>query len=114
LILLLDENLSPRLVDRLASLFPGLIHVRNIGLKQASDEQIWQRAKENGYTLVTADADFLTLARRSGWPPKVVHLEQCDFSFRVIEELLRHNAIRIMEFDRDPRAGVLSLRLTPR
>ena len=38
---LLDENLSPNLLQRLASLFPGLIHVRDIGLKQASDETIW-------------------------------------------------------------------------
>jgi predicted nuclease of predicted toxin-antitoxin system len=86
------------------------LDVRDIGLRRASDEQIWQRAKEKGYTLVTADADFLTLSRRSGWPPKVVHLEQCDFPFLVIEELLRHNAIRIMEFDQDRIAGVLGLR----
>ena len=51
--LLLDKNLSPRLVQRLASLFPGLIHVRDISLKQASDEEIWNWARENGYTAVT-------------------------------------------------------------
>ena len=43
--LLLDENLSPRLVARLLSLFSGLIHVRDVGLKQASDEQIWTWAQ---------------------------------------------------------------------
>jgi predicted nuclease of predicted toxin-antitoxin system len=81
LILLLDENLSSRLVDRLASLFPGLMHMRNVGLKQASDEQIWQRAKDKGYTIVTADVDFVGLSRRLGWPPKVAHIEQCDVPF---------------------------------
>ena len=112
--ILLDENLSPRLVSRLASLFPGLTHVRDMGLKRASDKQIWQRAKESGYTIVTADADFLAFNRRFGWPPKIIHLERCDFPFLVIEELLRHNAIRIVEFDQDLVADVLILRLTPR
>ena len=56
--LLLDENLSPRLLQRLASLFPGLIHVRDVWLKQASDETIWEWAKMNSYTIVTSDADF--------------------------------------------------------
>ena len=64
--LLLDENLSPRLVPRLLSLFPGLTHARDVGLKQASDEQIWRCAKENGYTVVTADADFVALSNRLG------------------------------------------------
>jgi predicted nuclease of predicted toxin-antitoxin system len=87
-ILLLDENLSPRLVAPLVSLFPGLTHVREIGLAQASDEQIWEWAKVNGATVVTADADFVMLSRSLGWPPKVIHIEQCDFPLRVIDELL--------------------------
>jgi predicted nuclease of predicted toxin-antitoxin system len=105
--LLLDENLSPRLVTRLTSLFPNLTHVRDVGLKQASDEQIWLRAKENGYTVVTADADFVALSNRLGWPPKVIHIEHCDFPLSAIEQILRHHAIRIAEFDRDPEAGLL-------
>jgi predicted nuclease of predicted toxin-antitoxin system len=108
--LLLDENLSPRLVARLLSLFPGLTHVRDVGLKQAADERIWTWAKENGYTVVTADADFVEIGNRLGWPPKVVHLERCDFPFPVIEQLLRHNAIRIAEFEGDPTAGLLVIR----
>jgi predicted nuclease of predicted toxin-antitoxin system len=108
--LVLDENLSPRLVERLSSLFAGLTHVRDVGLKEAPDEQIWQWARENGCTLVTADADFLALSQRLGWPPQVVYIEKCDFPFRVIEELLRQNAVRISEFDRDSREGLLVIR----
>ena len=69
--LLLDENLSPRLTNRLASLFQGLIHVRDVGLKQADDREIWNWAKQNAYTVVTADADFVALGQRLGSPPKV-------------------------------------------
>jgi predicted nuclease of predicted toxin-antitoxin system len=89
-----------------------MIHVREVGLKQASDQEIWLWAKENGFTVTTTDADFVALMTRHGVPPKVIHLERCDFPFRVIEELLRQNAIRISEFeeDRDARLLVLSRR----
>jgi predicted nuclease of predicted toxin-antitoxin system len=95
---------------RLASLFPNLIHVRDIGLKQASDQDIWAWAKHNSSSVITADADFVALFNRLGPPPKLIHLERCDFPFHVIEELLRQNAIRISEFDKDPNAGLLILR----
>ena len=111
--LLLDENLSPRLLQRLSSLFPGMVHVRDVGLKQASDEGIWGWAKRKGYTIVTTDADFAELSRRLGWPPKVIHLEECDFPLRIIEELLRRNSIRISEFEEDSGTGLLSIRLAP-
>jgi predicted nuclease of predicted toxin-antitoxin system len=107
--LLLDENLSPRLTFRLASLFPGLVHVRDVGLRQARDEEIWDWAREKSYTVITADADFVALVNRRGTPPKLIHLERCDFPFRVIEELLRQNAIRISEFEKDPNARLLTI-----
>ena len=107
---LLDENLSPRLVERLASLFPSLIHVRDIGLKQGSDSIIWDWAKKNDRTIITTDADFVALSVQRGWPPKVIHLEECDFPLRVIEELLRQNAVRIAEFLKDRGTAVLSVR----
>ena len=61
--LLLDENLSPRLTLRLGSLFAGVIHVRDVGVKQAADQEIWDGARESRYTVVTADADFVALAK---------------------------------------------------
>jgi hypothetical protein len=35
----------------------------------------------------------------------VIRVERCDFPFRVLEELFRHNAIRISEFEKDAVAG---------
>jgi predicted nuclease of predicted toxin-antitoxin system len=112
--LLLDENLSPRLVPRLLSLFANIKHVRDVGLRQADDHLIWDWAKANGHTVITADQDFVALSQRLGWPPKIIYLEQCDFPFRVIENLLRRSAVLITEFDQDGVNGVLSLRVAPR
>ena len=108
--LLLDANLSPRLAPRLLSLFGGLKHVRDIGLREAGDKSIWDWAKANPHTVVTTDFDFVIMSQRLGWPPKVIHIEQCDFPFRVIEDLLRRSAVLITEFEKDESAGVLTLR----
>jgi hypothetical protein len=40
---LFDENVSPKLVGGLASEFPGSAHVRNVGLRGAEDQRIWDR-----------------------------------------------------------------------
>ena len=40
-----------------------------------------------------------------------IHIEQCDFPFRVIEDLLRRSGVRISEFDKDNKAGLLALQV---
>lgn len=105
--MLLDENLSPKLVHRLGELFPGLTHARDHGLAQTDDRQIWDWAKANGHTILTTDADFLAIAQRLGWPPKIIHLQRCDYPARTIEKLLRQHAIRIAEFERSATTGIL-------
>ncbi len=56
--LLFDENLSPKLPRLLADRFPGSNHVRDCGLRGAPDEQIWEYARDHGYTIVSKDSDF--------------------------------------------------------
>jgi predicted nuclease of predicted toxin-antitoxin system len=110
--LLFDANLSPKLVGRLAELFPDSVHVFEIGLgRTTSDEAIWEYAKSEGFTVVTADSDFLGLAARFGSPPKVVRLENCNYKTAIVAELLRRNAVRITELERSQRT-VLVIRTT--
>jgi hypothetical protein len=59
---------------------------------------------------VTTDADLVVLSDHFGWPPKLVHTEECDFPLRIIEDLVRRNAVRIAEFDKDDDVGVLAIR----
>jgi predicted nuclease of predicted toxin-antitoxin system len=66
--LLLDENLSERLVAGLAAAFDEVLHVRTEGLGGASDAEIWGFALQSGATLVTKDEDFLRLSMDRGWP----------------------------------------------
>jgi predicted nuclease of predicted toxin-antitoxin system len=96
--LLFDANLSPRLVPRLSELFPGSIHVFNTNLvRYTPDEAIWEYARSGGYTIVTADSDFVQIAERRGVPPGVVRLENCNYRTARVEELIRRNAVRITD-----------------
>lgn len=107
--LLFDENLSHRLVPQILDLFPGSVHVSSLGLIQVPDTEIWAFAERNDFCIVSADADFYELATRSGPPPKVIWLRGCDYPSSVAEELLRSQAIRIMEFLQDPERSFLVL-----
>ena len=57
--LLFDENLSPKLVPLLADLFPGSIHVRDVGLKSAADPLVWRYAAEHGLTTLPKTRIFI-------------------------------------------------------
>jgi predicted nuclease of predicted toxin-antitoxin system len=107
--LLFDENLSRRLVVRLADLFPGSSHAVLEGLQQNPDLSIWEYAKARGFTIVTADADFYELSTTFGAPPKVIWLRGCDYPTAVAERLIRGQAIRVKEFVDDPERAVLIL-----
>jgi predicted nuclease of predicted toxin-antitoxin system len=59
MMLLIDENLSWRLVRLLEKDFPEIIHVVNTPLQSASrDTLIWNYAIEHQYSILTNDDDF--------------------------------------------------------
>lgn len=73
--LLLGENLSRRLVPFLQHDYPGSSQVVLLGMASASDQEVWQKAKDDGYVIVTRDADFQELSLVWGQPPKVIRLK---------------------------------------
>jgi predicted nuclease of predicted toxin-antitoxin system len=60
---LIDENLSPSIVQRLAAKGVPAVHVAHIGLPGATDPDVWRHAFEHDQVVVTINAaDFLYLA----------------------------------------------------
>jgi len=45
--------------------------------------------EQNGFAILTADTDFATLANTLGSPPKVIWLENCDYSTSIAAQVLR-------------------------
>jgi len=72
--LLLDENLSRKIVPFLNAAYPGSSQVILEGLERADDAEIWQHAKKNDFVIVTKDSDFHELSLLRGAPPKVIWL----------------------------------------
>ncbi len=107
--LLFDENLSPRLVDRLADLYPGSAHVRDLGLRGSTDDEVWRLAGQAGHAIVSKDADFFQRAVLFGPPPKVVWLRLGNGPTDAAERLLRSRVATVRAFAADPSAAVLRL-----
>jgi predicted nuclease of predicted toxin-antitoxin system len=60
--LLLDENISPALVGRLADIDVYAQSVPYVGLSGGTDHEIWQYALEHDFAVVTTNArDFIPL-----------------------------------------------------
>ncbi|MGH8568854.1 MAG: DUF5615 family PIN-like protein [Gammaproteobacteria bacterium] len=73
--LLLDQNLSYKLVAELQAWYPGSSQVRLLGMERADDKAIWDYARQHGFTIVTQDSDFHELSVLYGSPPKIVWLK---------------------------------------
>ena len=108
--LLLDQNLSHRLLDTIGPLFPGSGHVRQLGLEDAGDEAIWEFARENDFAIVPKDSDFRQRSFFYGLPPKVVWIRCGNGSTRDIERvLIRHTeTIRLFAEDKVQSFLILS------
>jgi predicted nuclease of predicted toxin-antitoxin system len=107
--LLFDHNLSPRLINRLADLYPDAQHVFLLNLDQADDLQIWKYAAQNNLTVVTRDSDYNDLSLLRGFPPKVIWIRRGNCSTREVEKILRTAANAIQLFEQDSSNGVLTL-----
>ena len=95
---LLDQNLSHRLVSDLLVEFPGSSHVRDEDLSSASDDEVWRFAKEEGFTIVSKDTDFLNRGLLRGHPPKVIQLRLGNCSTNRIRDVLLKEKDVIKEF----------------
>lgn len=101
LLLLFDQHLSYKLISRLEDLYPGSKHVRLENLDKSDDVEIWEYARENGYTIVSKDIDFYEIGLVKGSPPKVIWLRCGNTSTKYIEKVLRENYSIIKEFIED-------------
>lgn len=107
--LLFDENLSPKLPNRLSDLFSNSLHVRDVGMAATTDAIVWDYAKEHDYMIVSKDADMHDLSLALGNPPKVIWLRLGNCSTAQVETLLRQNIKTIQAFYEDESVSLLAL-----
>ena len=107
--LLLDENLSPKLPRLLATLFPGSAHVRECGLLGKTDEDVWEYARANGFTIVSKDSDFQQRSLLYGHPPKLVWLRIGNCTRQRLVQVVTAHEPDISALGLDPFESVLVL-----
>ena len=95
--LLLDENLSRRLVPFLQHDYPDSNQVVLLGMESATDKEVWQKAKDAVDVIVTRDADFQELSLVWGQPPKVMRLKTLNQTRAATLKVLIENRDAIVE-----------------
>jgi predicted nuclease of predicted toxin-antitoxin system len=107
--LLFDQNLSHRLLTALADIYPDCEHVRNVGLREAPDTEVWNYARDNDFLIVSKDSDFHQRSLLLGYPPKVIWIKLGNGSTQAVEQVLRNHLADVQQFQEDETATFLTL-----
>ena len=99
--LLLDQNISFRVSKIISDRYPIVKQVRELGLENSTDIEIWEYAKSNGYTIVTFDSDFYDLSVFRGCPPKIIWLRIGNTATESLAKVLFDNFELIKDFVTD-------------
>lgn len=107
--LLLDQNISYRVLKKILADFPEAEQVKRLGLVNASDKQIWDFAKQQGYTIVTHDADFQDFLLLYEYPPKIIWIRQGNMHNDELAQKLISSKDLIADFISQDLGGCLQL-----
>lgn len=107
--LLLDQNLSYKIIKQIEHLFPNSSHVRLLDLDTADDIDVWQYAKEHDYHIVTQDSDFNDISALRGYPPKIIRINTGNTSTPAIIKLLNDKNELINAFLDNENIGYLEI-----
>jgi len=96
--LLFDQNISFRLIKKINDIFPNSKQVKELGLENATDIEIFNYAKKNDYSIVTFDADFCDLSIINGFPPKIIWIRTGNITTKNLELIIRLQSNTIKTF----------------
>jgi predicted nuclease of predicted toxin-antitoxin system len=81
--------LSPRLARWIEETFAvECVHVRDLGLRDADDSEIFQKARVAGSVVMTKDEDFIRLVEQTSPPPQVIWVTAGNMSNARFKSLL--------------------------
>ena len=93
----------------LEDLFPGSVHVRDVGLASAGDSEVWDHAVEHDLAIVSKDSDFHQRSVLAAPPPKVIWIRLGNCTTEDIAKLLSEKATAIQLFGEDPETAFLAV-----
>jgi predicted nuclease of predicted toxin-antitoxin system len=83
-----DAQLSPRTARWISANFPVTAQaLRELGLRDAEDEEIFTAARSAGAVILTKDSDFIRLLEQHGSPPKILWLTCGNTSDAALQQI---------------------------
>ena len=108
--LLLDENLSWRMIKKLTLHFTEVVHASELKIIQpADDSSIWNYAKKNGFTIISKDDDFEKIVLLRKAPPKLIYLKTYNLDTNKLTDLIIKNKDKIVEFDNSKENDIFEI-----
>jgi predicted nuclease of predicted toxin-antitoxin system len=99
MIIWLDAQLSPFLASWITHEFSvSAIAVRDLGLREARDQEIFFAARQANAIVMTKDVDFVHLVETSGTPPQVILLACGNTSNAQLKLILKRSWERTIEW----------------
>ena len=94
----LDAQLSPALAPWMSAQFAvSAVAVRDLGLRDSGDREIFFAAREALATLITKDSDFVRLLEKFGPPPRVIWLTFGNTSNARLKKIFAQTLTRALD-----------------
>ncbi|MCE2697006.1 MAG: DUF5615 family PIN-like protein [Anabaena sp. 49633_E8] len=98
MIIWIDAHLSPSIATWITQTFSiTALALRDVGLRDAEDEEIFEAAKAQGVIFITKDSDFIDLVDRLGTPPQIIWLTCGNTSNARLREILSANLLEALK-----------------
>ncbi len=109
--ILLDENLSYKLKNKLKFIYPNLIHVSDVQLLGENDNAIFDYARKHKFdAIVTNDEDYYWISMLKGSPPKIIWLRIGNMTTQNLTSLLTAKRDEIIDFLQDTSEKCLEIK----
>ncbi|MCF7966312.1 MAG: DUF5615 family PIN-like protein [Methylobacter tundripaludum] len=94
----IDAQLPPQLASWLSQTFKVEGYaLRDLQLRDAEDERIFQKARQQGIVLISKDSDFVEMVLRLGTPPQLLWVTCGNVTNRRLQNLLTQVFPRALE-----------------
>jgi len=96
--LLIDQNISHKIIDSISDIYPKSIHVTELTLTEGSDLEIWEFALVNDFVFLTTDPETCNRNVISEQSPKIICIQSEVITTTKVEWTLRVNQESIEQF----------------
>ncbi len=97
MIIWLDAHLPPKLASWFEYKFQiKAFALRDLGLRDATDMEIFEKARAENAVIMSKDRDFIELYFRFGAPPKIIILNCGNLTSKYLQEFLNDKVEKIV------------------